>query len=275
MRSNYWSNSKLANWLRGTNKPHAGTCEEWSKWNQTAKRTHPIRFWLAEEGLDALQTLVNYPVDKLYDLKYYIVNRFVTKTHALTAHPRDIPRGTWRDVGDRFLPCLFNELVDFVEVEMAWKHVAFDSTVREKYKANWSSFGWFRTRTWRSAEAGLDYLKWELTLTNEDFYPDGHPDKYAPSHQAISAQEILELYNWWTKIRPARKDPHDESGWTEYCEKRHNGKDFFDSLIDRSTEDAQTSKEILEVLRQLEEKYEQEDEEMLIRLVRIRNSLWT
>ena len=77
-----------------------------------------MRYWIAEEALDYLQDFITWPVRKIYDIKYYINNRWVSKTHALTASVKDIPRGEWRDVGHRFLPCLFNELVDFVEIEL-------------------------------------------------------------------------------------------------------------------------------------------------------------
>ena len=163
MRNNYWTCSKFADWLRGTTKLKCGTAEEWHEWETRAKADYPVRWWLAEEGLDMVQKFIMYPVDVLYAIKYYINNRFITRTHALTAHPRDIPRGQWRDVGYRFLPCLFNELVDFVEVESAWSHIAWDKEARDKYKSPWYATGWFRWRTWRCPEAGVDHLKWALS----------------------------------------------------------------------------------------------------------------
>ena len=115
--SNYWSCTPFADWIRGTKKLSAGTSEEWDDWTTAAQMKHNFRYWLAEEGLSYLQDFVTWPVRKLYDIKYYINNRWVTRTHSLTAHPRDIKPGQWQDVGNRFLPCLFNELVDFIEVE--------------------------------------------------------------------------------------------------------------------------------------------------------------
>ena len=120
--TNYWSCTPFADWIRGTTKLKCGTSEEWHEWETRAKRDYPVRWWIAEEGLGHVQDFVTYPVRKLYDIKYYINNRWVTRTHALTAHRRDIAPGNWCDVGNRFLPCLFNELVDFVEVEQAWPH---------------------------------------------------------------------------------------------------------------------------------------------------------
>ena len=114
---NYWSCSALADWLRGTPKPTAETSTGWRDWKKAAKFAHPVRYWMADEALDYIQDFVTWPVRKLYDIKYYINNRWVSKTHQLTAHPRNIKPGHWQDVGSRFLPCLFNELVDFVEIE--------------------------------------------------------------------------------------------------------------------------------------------------------------
>ena len=116
---NYWTCTKFADWIRGTTKLSAGTSEEWHEWEKRAKADYPIRWWLAEEGLDILQKIVMFVPDKIYAVKYYINNRYITRTHSLTAHPKDIRPGQWCDVGNRFLPCLFNELVDFVEVELA------------------------------------------------------------------------------------------------------------------------------------------------------------
>ena len=113
MRSTYWSNTRFAEWIRGTEKPAAETSDGWAAWNKMAAAAHPVRYWIAEEALDKLQDLVYWPYDQWHNIRYYINNRWVTRSHALTAHPRDIKPGNWCDVGNRFLPCLFNELVDF------------------------------------------------------------------------------------------------------------------------------------------------------------------
>lgn len=55
MRSRYFSCSKFADWLRGTPKLSCGTSEEWRDWEISAKQSRPIRYWLAEEGLDYIQ----------------------------------------------------------------------------------------------------------------------------------------------------------------------------------------------------------------------------
>ena len=273
-RSNYWSCSKFADWLRGTPKLSAGTGKQWRVWKEAAKDSHPIRYWIVEEGLDYAQTFVNWPADKLNDIRYYINNRFISRTNSLTAHPRDIRPGSWSDVGNRFLPCLFNELVDFVEVETAWHHVLWDDKVREKYHVPWNR-RFFRFRTWRCPQAGIDHLKWAMTLTNEEFLEEDQKHLAEPTLQAKNAREMLELYTWWTEVYPKRPDVHDASGWSEYCaSRRDNGLDFFD-MEDRTPEDAERCRVALDKSQEIEKAYADEDEAMMIRLIKVRESLWT
>jgi hypothetical protein len=276
--ANYWSCSPFADWLRGTKKLSAGTSEEWDNWTTRAQMKHNFRYWLAEEALGHIQDFVTWPIRKIYDIKYYINNSWVSRTHSLTAHARDIKPGQWQDVGNRFLPCLFNELVDFVEVETAWSHIAWgDKETRAKYDPPFWASGWFRWRTWRSPQAGLDHLDWAMTLTNAEWLDEDKKDEAKPTGQATSAKEIKELYLWWTTTYPNRPDPYDASGWTEYCEASRlaNGGKLSWSGGDKSPELKKQSDKSLKLLQKIEAAYEKEDEEMLIRLIRIRQSLWT
>ena len=279
--SNYWSCSKFADWLRGTKKLGAGTAEEWDDWTTAAQMKHNFRYWLAEEGLSHLQDFVTWPIRKIYDVKYYINNRWVTRTHSLTAHPRDIKPGQWCDVGNRFLPCLFNELVDFVEVELAWWHIAWaDKDEKAKYNAPFWASGWFRWRTWRCPQAGLDNLDWQRNLRHDvdSGWAEGDPNIGKPTPQAVKAQEVLDLYRWWKDVYPNRPDPHDASGWSEYCERKRQehgdtGLSFMKESKDpelRALGDAALKK-----TTEIEAAYEAEDEEMMIRLIKVRHGLWT
>ena len=278
MRSNYWSCTKFADWLRGTNKLGAGTSEEWDQWHTTAKMRHNFRYWVAEEALDAIQNFVNYPMDKLNDIRYYINNRWVSRSHGLTAHPRDIKPGQWQDVGNRFLPCMFNELVDFVEIEQAWHHCMWSDDAKTKFDVPWWRSGWLRWRTWRNAEAGMEYLKWasELTVGEDMGAEPGSKGFGEPTYQAKSAKEIIELYTWWTVIYRNRPDPYDASGWTAACEDQraaNGGKLSFSEPKDPVLKKA--SDKALKLLQKIEKAHEDEDEAMMIRLIKIRQSLWT
>ncbi len=275
-RSQYWSCTPFADWIRGIEKGGAKTGRGWREWEAEAKTKYPIRYWIAEEALDAVQNFLWWPIDKLYDVKYYINNRWITRTHSLTAHPRDIKPGNWCDVGNRFLPCLFNELVDFVEVELAWWHLAWSPEERPKYNMPWWAVGWWRIRTWRCPQAGLDNLDWQSKLVwTEDEVGDDEEKIGKPTYQAEKALEILALYKWWKEVYPNRPDVHDASGWTAYCDMRRERGDHMLDMEDRSPEEAEMSRKALDKSHEIEQAYEAEDEAMMIRLIKIRNSLWT
>jgi hypothetical protein len=272
----YWSNSKLADWIRGTKKPYALELDSWGSWEDEARKKASVRYWIAEEGLDYLQDTITYIPRKLYDIKYYFNNRWVTRTHCLTAHRRDIKPGDWYDVGNRFLPCLFNELVDFVEIELAWWHIAWDNEAKKKYSAPFWARGWFRWRTWRCKRAGLDNLVWQMKLVHgdNDGVSEDHKLYGKPTLQSIKAKEIYELYFWWTVTRPARPDPHEVSGWTAICDRArelNGGKLSFNTPKELKKEHDRAHV----LLSKMEEQYETEDENMMIQLIKVRNSLWT
>lgn len=286
MRVRYWSCTKFADWIRGTSKPPAATGDQWRQWRKKAITFSRVRYWIAEELLDNIQSTLWWPVDKIYNIKYYINNRWVTRTHALTAHPNDIPRGQWCDVGSRFLPCLMNELVDFVEVELAWSTIAWSKESRKKYKPPFYASGWFRWRVWRSAEAGMEYLNWAKDLDNSDFLPDGEKHLAQPTGQALAAREILELYHWWKNVYPNRKDPSDASGWSKWCDDRRtlikeqdgDEDEYYQTMLssDNDTpEQREETSRLLDVYREIEKQYDDEDTAMLQRLIAIRNHLWT
>jgi len=273
---NYWSCTKFADWVRGTPKGGAKTSEDWDSWRTEAEQYNPVRYWIAEEALDAIQGFFLYIPERLNDVRYYINNRWVSKSHALTADPRDIRPGRWCDVGNRFLPCLFNELVDFVEIEQAWHYVMWNDEERKKFDVPWWRSGWLRWRTWRSPEAGMAYLNWASTLTNEEFLDDDEKHLAVPTFQANAAKEIIELYTWWTVTYRNRPDPYEVSGWTAYCEAArlaNGGRLSFSS--DKTPELAEMSKIAMDKLHKIEADYEAEDEAMMIRLIKIRQSLWT
>jgi hypothetical protein len=249
----YWACTKFADIIRGCKKPEALSSKDWRAWNKKCKEDHPIRFWIAEEALDKIQNFLYYPIDKAYNVKCWFLNRFVTKTHALTSN---LKRGEYHEIDTRIIHCLFDELVNFVEVEKAWMQVAWG---HEDDDSPWWSVGWFRTRTFRSAKLGLKYLEWETTLTNED-------GTLTP--QAETAKVIIDMYNWWKFIRPGRPDPYDVSGWSEYCSK-------FGTFLDLDDDDVVDTMPMHKKIDEIETAYFDEDTRMLNKLIEIRATLWT
>lgn len=270
----YWSHTKLSDLIRGTAILKCGTSKEWNQWHLDAKAAHPIRYWITESFIDTLQNVVTWPGKQLSNIHHYINNRWLVKSHQLTASKIDIKPGEWRCVSNRILPCLFNELVNFVEVELAWMHVWCYDDGRVKY--NVPHFDLFSK--WRSAQAGIEHLEWASKLTcGESYSLDKSDPKYnTHTQQATNAIETLKLYRWWTEVYRNRKDSMDISGWTDYCDKRAaDGDDFLSMLTARSEEDRLLSREIHNRMNNIDIAYETEDTEMLCRLIKIRQSLST
>lgn len=261
----YWSNTDFADMIRGTTKPPYASMEEWDEWESTAKNNHPFRYWLAEEFFDDIEDIIVYIPNKLNYIRCYIKNRFVDHTHRLTASKKHIKPGEWCDVGYRFLPCLFNELQDYVEVEVASSHVMWMTDDDEKIK-KYPPFKyktWFNWSDWRCPQAGIDYLNWASSLTHED----------KPTKQAIDAAEILELYYWWVNDYPNRPDPDEASGIDGFYDTREaEGKKWSSPL---SPDEKTTWNKFNDIREDMIKQQTQEDTEMLIRLIKVRDALWT
>jgi len=119
-------------------------------------------------------------------------------------------------------------------------------------------------------------LTWASTLTNEEFLEEGEKHKAEPTYQAIAAKEIIELYTWWTTTYRNRPDPYEASGWTAACEAQraaNGGRLSFSEPKDPELKKA--SDKAHKLLQKIEKAYEAEDEAMMIRLIKIRQSLWT
>jgi hypothetical protein len=235
-RFNYWGCSKFADWIRGTPKPFALEWDAWTTWHKEAKSKHPFRYWIADELLDILQDIVYLPIDIYYTIEVYIRNRFIDKIHYLKT---GLKPGEYYDLDYRILHGLFYELVKLVESEFA--HMA-SCGQKNKYK-------FIRGRC---TQAGLDYLDWSMNLKYGDNDGILKGDKLygKPTHQAETAEKILELYKWW-KNRDNRQDPH------ELFSKENSGKYYYRKI------------------HKMEESYDKEDTKMLIELIKIRKSLWT
>lgn len=242
-RFNYWSCSSFADWLRGEKKPHILGFEEWDDWRTKAKSSKPLRYYLAENVLNRLQDIVMFPRDVLDSCRNYWHNRFVSKTHFLKT---GLEPGVYHELDERILHGLFNELKDFVEVELAWMHGYGNKD--------------YKFRGGRCREAGLDHLEWASKLKYDEFVGKDDPKYGKPTPQAESAVVIKELYDWWTEARPSRPEPMDASGWSEHYEKKSTDKDRTAAF---------------RKLQKIEREYEKEDERMLVKLIKVRGSLWT
>lgn len=227
-----WSCSKFARWLRGKSKPASATSEGWREWEEQARAAHPLRFWLAETGLDMIQDVLWFPYSVYDRTRSYLRNRFVTKTHFLKT---GLAPGQWYDFDTRLREALFLELVLFVEEDLAYHDMAWFPEEYGKPR-----------RYYRSAEAGL------RAIARQRKYAE-NPDEPAMGY-AKNAVEVGEIYDWIVNKRPARnaafEAEFDDSDWYKDIEKVRR-------------------------YRELEKQYEQEDIEMMVRIVRAAPGMWT
>ena len=276
----YYSESKPFAWLRKklqVQKPYALPLGEWDSWHANFKTTRPLAYWLTETLPDWLEKPAEWVLDPVSDLKYYIRNRWVSESHKM---PTGLAPGQHHEVDQRMLHGLFTTLVDFVEVEKAHMQVIWGNALeRKKYNLPWwRRIHWFRWKAWRNPQAGLDYLAWETTLVNNaDWFSDPNdPLIGKPTSQAEAAKEVLALYHWWKSIRPQRPDHMDASGWSAYCDRvREKHGSIFGDYGKQTEAEQEECKVALQKSTELEQQYEDEDTEMMIRLIRVRGSLWT
>lgn len=250
-RINYWSCSRLADFIRGEKKPYALEWHKWDEWHTEIKRKKPIRYWISETGLKRLQDIIYFPYDIYHSIEIYIKNRWIDKTHVLNT---GLKPGQYYEFDYKVLHGLFNELVDYVEKELAGMQT-------------WKNEHQYKFIKGRCPEAGLDYLEWACSLVYDDNYGTNKKDKHygKPTHQAISAQKVRELYEWWTVTRPNRPDPHVVAKYDQT---------IGDSLFSNGKFSAK-KRACLNKIQKIEDGYEKEDTDKLIELIKIRREIWT
>jgi hypothetical protein len=238
----------------GVEKPYALEWGGWEKWDAQLKKDRPMAFFLTETIPDIIDDVAYHIPTPIADIRYYCRNRFYRKTHVL---PTGFKPGEYHDFDERILHGIMNSLVDYIEVELA-------------YKSRWCKTEESKTAKWKNGrcpELGLAHLAWEMTLDDPALDVTERCDS-----QAVTAREVKAIYDWWKVTRPARPDPYEASGWSAICDEgRATGSDF----MKKGDEDYEARKsEAFKLNRKIEQEYEDEDQEMLIRVIKRRKSLW-
>ncbi len=249
LRINYWSTSKVADFIRGEKKPFALEWHKWDEWEQNLQQRKPVRYWLSEKGLKILQNIVYFPQDLYHTVDVYIRNRWINQTHILRT---GLKPGQYYEFDYKVLHGLFYELTDYVEKELAWMQT-------------WHNKKKYTFTKGRCVEAGLDYLEWASSLTYDKRFLKKKDKRIGKlTRQAISAQKIRELYEWWKIVRPNRPDPYVISGYNQ------NINDcIFGSKVSAK------ERTILNKINKIQSQYEKEDTNKLIELIKIRREIWT
>jgi len=249
---------KIESWL-DFNPPGALSSKGWRLFNKEFKEKAPIRYWFHNDFRRSVILPIKWKKDAI---RSWIRYRTYDKYHILdTGLPPD-----YHSVEQQMLHVNFNMLKNFVEVEQAWQHFCW-SPEKEKRTRLQKFFRTYYRYKFRRPDLGIKHFEWASTLDDPALPPHERSD-----YQAMAAREILALYDWWVNKRPARKE-------IEVPEYSHQGLNdilsCFDDDFDRDAEDYKAHVAGMEAQEKLEQEWVKEDEEMLIRLIKIRMSLWT
>lgn len=258
----FFSDGKIVKKMRammGIEKPYALPWSEWDEWKEKIKAEKPIAYFMTETLPIYTDRVIDAVTSPYYDVRYYFRNRFIRKSHILRTNCKP---GDYMDTDEKILSALANAIIDHVEIELA-------------YKSKWCELEESKTAVWKNGrcpELGLKYLAWEATLIYDidSGIKEDHEDYMKPTPQADAAKEIRVIYDW-AKNRDSRPDPYDASGWTAYSKK--NLKNIFN--LEQTEEMSQERDTALEKCNEIEDAYEKEDTDMLMRIIKIRGNLWT
>ena len=249
---------RLTSWL-SYNPPGALSSKGWRLFDKEFSEQAPIRYWVKK----TFKKKVLLPIKWKYDeIKSYFRYRLIDRYHIIdTGLPPN-----YYDTDTLMLHVNFNLLKDFVEVEIAlhtywFSEAAEKAGIFEKYMPFYYKFVPFR-----SPALGLQHLDWAATLDDPSL-----PIHERSDHQAQSAREIKELYLWWVTTRPARK----EIEYIPYSNQGFGTLGCFDDDFDKEAEDYKASRQSSSLSAQQKEEWDNEDTEMLCRLIKIRRALWT
>lgn len=162
---------------------------------------------------------------------------------------RDLEPNYW-DKDTILLYAVMQLVVDFVEIECAFMEIDAPYTWRQwlNLKLPW----FFRSdEAFRSRELGLRHL---------DMLERFYEDKVKSPSQA--PKEIKEVYLWWKDVRPHRPDPGDLSGLNEY-------------MKNTTKKDSKKVERLIIATDKIEAKQNKEDTKMLMRVIELRDFLWT
>ncbi len=100
-------------------------------------------------------------------------------------------------------------------------------------------------------------------------------------------KKIIELYKWWSSVRPNRIDGFRQSGLDKFHRdmrekypemlsfKLHMILAGFDDKQDVEEKDIKKYHMLLDKMTKIDDKHDQEDTNMLITLIKLRHYLWT
>jgi hypothetical protein len=235
------------------NPPGALTSEGWRSFDNEFYFKAPIRYWFHRD----FRKIFVYPVKWKYEaislwIRYRTFNRYhVVKT--------GLPPG-YHEVDTIMLNTNFNLLKDFVEIQQASREYWQDEVKKTWCEQHMPFYRVFYP--FHRPDLGIKHLQWEATLDDPSL-----PLHEQSPQQAIHAREILALYKWWVEDRPNRIP-------VEIRRPEVDTDDMFNPKFKNTPEYKRYRADIEKSYKQ-SEKWDKEDDKMLVRLIKSRRGLWT
>lgn len=248
---------RFHSWM-GYNPPGALSSKGWSLFRKEFKQRAPVRYWFQNDFRKSVILPIKWKYEAIID---WILYRTINRYHVVdTGLPPN-----YYGLSKTMLHVNFNLLKDFVEAEQAWASHRWIEN--EKWYLKLRIVRRIRKYRFRDPEAGIKSLEWASTLDDPNLPPHERCD-----HQAVAARETLALYYWWVKDRPARKSVEYPIFVKETASDETD--DIFD--FDHTTPEFKARMdEYYAEQSKLDELWDKEDDDMLIRLIKIRHGLWT
>jgi hypothetical protein len=254
---------RFKNWM-DFNPPGALSSKGWRLFKREFKQEAPIRFWVTHTLRRNTVLPIKWKWEAISD---WIRYRTYDKYHVVKTGLKP----QYYDKDTLMLHMNFNLLKEFVEEELSWRSWCFEDEKKEPltFVQKWVPLG-RRFFPYNNPERGIKYLEWEATLDD----PSLPPHEQSP-HQAVMAREKLALYDWWINGRPGRVEIELPAHPKRKSNDTDEELDIFDDDYDRTSPEYAEYLEILDKRSEQEEQRSIEDTEMLLRLVKVRGSMWT
>lgn len=218
-------------------KPLAVSLTEWSIWRQETKKNHPFKYFVFE----TLPSFYRRKRSKIGSFKYHVTQKYLFGYHYLKL-----------DVKRFSKPYGIERLSKYSWMDADEQIQAFMFQILVNYVEK---------------ELGYDELVSRLTDENDD------------ETTSSAEKEAFDLYEWY--INDYCDDSYERIGYKQLHEKYPNHKyyDPFDSSnSSRTQEERDYFTELRQLRREIDKREQQLDKEMtenLIRLIKLRHSLWT
>lgn len=229
-------------------KPVAGTSDEWKKYKETCMKDHRVKYFFIVQITDYLATgyIFYRKIFEFYKFIRYRINPNV-QYHKINTGLKP----GYHEIDERLLYGCFSLLVYFVDREKAYDQ-------RMWYDDNKKKISFFEEFNFRDPEAGLRYITREAALNKTASLTDTEK----------LWREVYELYVWWKVTRPARLPAEERSGW-------ESTRGLFPTTKNRTKKQQKKISTALNRMALIERQYTNEDTKMLVKLIKIRGSLWS